>query len=66
MKIALAREDDRFASRDLLAHICPLAGYLERRLNGLCARIHGQHHVVPKHRRDIPRERPEGRIVEGP
>lgn len=65
MEIPLASQNNRLASRDILAHISPFAGDLETCLDGLGTSVHRENHVIPKHGGDFAGKRPKGRVVEG-
>jgi hypothetical protein len=65
MEVSLAGENKCFTRLDTLAHICPLAGDLEASLDGLCASVHREDHVIAKHGGEIASIRGEGGVVEG-
>jgi hypothetical protein len=64
MEVSLAGENKRFPRLDTLPHICPLASDLEGSLDGLCASVHGEDHVVAEHGGEVAGERAERGVVE--
>jgi hypothetical protein len=65
VEVSLASENKRFTRLDTLAHICPLAGDFEAGLDGLCASVHGEDHVVAEHGGEVAGEGGEDGVVKG-
>ena len=66
VEVAGRHDDVRLARGHALDVVAPLAGHLDRGLHRLRAGVHGQHPVHPGQRRQVPAERAELVVVEGP
>jgi hypothetical protein len=66
VEVAVEDHDDGLAVGDALDLVAPLAGGLDRGLDGLGAGVHRQHHVHAGQRGQLGAERPELVVLEGP
>lgn len=65
VEVFLHAEDKCFVLRDLLRLVAPFPRDLDCGLHGLCAGVHGEHHIEAHHRSDLLGEAREDIVVEG-
>lgn len=65
MEAPAARHNQRLVLWDALPFIPPLSGHFYRRLDALCSRVHGKHHLIAKDGRELLCKPAELVVVEG-